>query len=307
MRKEKLRKLAWSLAAVLTMAALLIVSHWLAPIVAGANSLNPYYFLSWGAPALFHEDVDSAGALIKLEPWRLLGLQLPVFAAIKPGEWEEPVVVQPPGDGDEKTRPTGDAVAIYHTHASEAFVPTSGQPRSEDFSQTVVTLGRVIKERLESRGIAVIHSEEYHDISYGQSYAKSRQTAEAMLSREPSLRLLLDLHRDGVGATSASGRAVTTCTIDGRRAGQIMFVVSTAHANWTENYRVANDLHNILENKYPGLSRGILSRENSTYNQDLHPGAVLVEIGGHWNTLDEAVYGAELFAAAVAEYMEGGY
>ena len=169
----------------MTMAALLIVSHWLAPIVAGANSLNPYYFLSWGAPALFHEDVDSAGALIKLEPWRLLGLQLPVFAAIKPGEWEEPVVVQPPGDGDEKTRPTGDAVAIYHTHASEAFVPTSGQPRSEDFSQTVVTLGRVIKERLRA-GDSCHTQRRVPRHSYGQSYAKSRQTAEAMLSREPS-------------------------------------------------------------------------------------------------------------------------
>ena len=126
--KRKLCKLALEPGSVLTMAALLIVSHWFAPIVAGANSLNPYYFLSWGAPALFHEDVDSAGALIKLEPWRLLGLQPPVFAAIKPGEWEEPVVVQPPGDGDEKTRPTGDAVEFTTPMPARRLCPQAASP-----------------------------------------------------------------------------------------------------------------------------------------------------------------------------------
>lgn len=84
-----------------------------------------------------------------------------------------------------------------------------------------------------------------------------------------------------------------------------MFVLSSAHENWQKNNRIANDLHNLLEDKYPGLSRGILIRLNSTYNQDLHPGALLVEIGGHWNTLAEAVYGAELFAQVLAEYCGG--
>jgi stage II sporulation protein P len=123
--------------------------------------------------------------------------------------------------------------------------------------------------------------------------------------QNPEVMLLMDIHRDGVGTTSASGRALTTATVNERRAGQIMFVISSSHGNWLKNQRIANDLHNLLENKYPGLSRGILVRRNATYNQDLHPAAILVEIGGHWNTLEEAIYGAELLAEILVDYYGG--
>jgi len=286
--------------------AFVIFSNWLAPRAAAVTNLNHYYFLSWGAPALFSEDVDEAGALIKMEPWRMLGMQLPAFASIRPDDWE---AISPPADDpinpSDPTVALGGTVGIYHSHASEAFVPTTGKARSADFSETIVQAGRVIGTVLAQNGIKVLHSEEYHDLKYSQSYVHSRKTAKAMLSEEPEISLLIDLHRDGVGKTSLEGRAVTTATVDGKQAGQIMFVISSAHENWEKNNRVANDLHNLLEDKYPGLSRGILSRSNSGYNQDLHSGAVLVEVGGHWNSLEEVLYGAELFADVLVDYLGG--
>jgi stage II sporulation protein P len=288
-----------------------LLSRWLAPMAAECHSLNPYYFLNWGAPAVFHEDIDRDSALLKLEPWRLLGLQLPAVASIKPTDWKEVTTPPTPDPGAPAVQPqlpiTAAVVGIYHSHASEAFVPSTGKARTTDFSQTVVRLGNEIADILSGRGITVVHSEEYHDREYNQSYVMSRLTAQDMVSSYPELFLLIDLHRDGVGATSAQGREVTTCTIQGKEAGKIAFVISTAHGDWQKNNRIANDLHNMLENKYPGLSRGIISKAKSTFNQDLHQGAILVEVGGHWNTLTEAVYGAQLLADVLADYLTGGY
>ena len=313
MQKNKGLNILRGLTFALVLVVFITLSNWLAPAVAGYTDVNPYYFLSWGAPALFYENIDDTGAVIKLEPWRLLGLQLPAFAGIEPGDWvevtnpPEPPVNSPvfPPVRPLPVQPGNGVIGIYHSHTSEAFVPTSGHARSTDFSQTVVELGRVIKENLEINGLNVLHREDFNDQVYSQSYINSRKTVQSMLAQEPEMTLLIDLHRDGVGNTSADGRELTTATVAGQRAGQIMFVISSSHGNWQKNQRVANDLHNLMENKYPGLSRGILIRRNATFNQDLHPAGILVEIGGHWNTLDEAVLGAEMLAAILVDYFGG--
>lgn len=311
MRQTKYRRAVRGFIAGIALVAFFILSNLIAPTVAGYADLNHYNFLSWGAPGLFHEEIDTAGALARLEPWRILGLQLPVLAGISPNDWSEPVI--PPFEDNNNLPAFPDnppysgsgIVGIYHSHASEAFIPTSGAARSTDFSETVVELGRIITGILEGTGIKVVHNQEYHDQVYSQSYVSSRRGVVEMLVEEPTISVLFDLHRDGIGETATAGRSVTTTQINGKASGKIMFVISSAHSNWQKNHRIANDLHNLLENKYPGLSRGILIRSNSTYNQDLHTGAILIEIGGHWNSYDEAQYGAELFAEILADYIGG--
>ncbi|HOC06053.1 MAG TPA: stage II sporulation protein P [Bacillota bacterium] len=300
------RKILGILLITLLLVLFIVASNGLAPAAARYNSLNPYYLLSLGAPGVFYEDIDALGPSFKLEPWRILGLQMPVFASIDPGEWQEvtgkpPVNNVSPGPG----LPRSGKVGIYHTHTSEAFVPTAGQARSEDFSQTVVCLGEVIAAKLTASNIPVIHVKKYHDPVYKNSYTESRKSAQEMLAAHPDISLIMDIHRDGVGKTAESGRKMTTATVNNLAAGRIMFVISSAHPDWQKNQRIANDLHNIIEEKYPGLSRGIVLRLDSAFHQDLHPGAILVEIGGHWNTLEEAIYGAELFADVLIEYYGG--
>jgi len=307
MKKRNNRRLLWGLAVVMVLLVFVFLSHWLAPLAARLNTLNSYYLLSWGAPAVFYEDIDRIGASFKLEPWRILGLQLPAFASVMPSDWQAAITPPQPQKPNNPvvSFPVAGGVVIYHSHASEGFVPTSGQARSKDFSKTVVELGGIIAGALEAKNIPVYHSQNFNDKVYNKSYAESRKIALEILESHPDVVLMLDLHRDGVGKTAEAGREITTATVNNRAAGQIMFVISSAHENWQKNNRVANDLHNLIEDKYPGLSRGIIIRLNSTYNQDLHPGAVLVEIGGHWNTLEEAVYGAQLFADILVEYFGG--
>src|SRR5690554_392368 len=301
-------KILISLSTIGLVIAFIFVSNILAPVLIQSININPYYLLNWGAPALFYENVDSVGAKIKLEPWRLLGLQLPAFAGIQPEDWveantPEPEPEQPPAM---PTTPNTGIVAIYHSHASESYVPTSNLSNTDNFEETVVAIGDEIKNILVENDIEVVHSREYHDREYRESYKKSRVTAQDMLRDYSDIALLMDVHRDGIGENSATGKPSTTATVQGRKAGKIMFVISSAHESWEQNNRIANDLHNILEDKYPGLSRGILIKKNSTYNQDLHAGAILVEVGGHWNSLDEAMYGAQLFADALIDYFGGG-
>lgn len=300
------KKFLWAVLISLILVLFIVASNNLAPLVARRSSLNPYYLLSLGAPGVFYEDIDAVGTSFKLEPWRILGMQLPVFASIDPGEWQE-VAWKPPikNENPGTALPRHGKVGIYHTHSSEAFLPSGGQARSEDFSKTVVYLGELIAARLTDNNIPAIHVKKYHDPVYKSSYTESRKSAQEILASHPDISLIMDIHRDGVGKSAESGRKMTTATINNRAAGKIMFVISSAHPEWQKNHRVANDLHNIIEEKYPGLSRGIIMRLDSTFHQDLHPGAILVEIGGHWNSLEEAAYGAELFADVLVEYYGG--
>jgi stage II sporulation protein P len=306
MKQVRFKQVLKRLVVIMVMLMFLFLSNWLAPLAAKRNTINSFYLLSWGAPAVFYEDIDGIGASFKLEPWRILGLQLPAFASVKPSDWQAIITPpQPQKPNKPVSVPVAGGVVIYHSHASEGFVPSSGQARSIDFSKTVVELGRIIAGALEDKNIPVYQSQDYFDKVYNKSYAESRQFVLETLEARPDVVLMLDLHRDGVGKTAEAGREITTATVNSRPAGQIMFVISSAHENWQKNNRVANDLHNLTEDKYPGLSRGIIIRLNSTYNQELHPGAILVEIGGHWNTLEEAVYGAQLFAEILVEYFGG--
>lgn len=292
---------------VLTLAAM-GMSNWLAPSVVAMAQDNTHHLLNWGAPAMFSQVME--GVAVSIEPWQLLGLQIPAFAGQKAPPAVPVTEDEPGGEGGRPVTPAlppldQRAVGIYHTHTTEAFVLTSGEPRSLDFSETVVALGHVIKEVLEQRGFEVLHSEEHHDTVFAKSYINSAQTAREMVAQQPNMVLLLDIHRDGVGKTREKARATTTGQIEGRSVGRILLVVGQNNPNWRSNYQVALSLHHLMNQLYPGLSRGILLRSNISYNQEIHPGAVLVEIGGHWNSLDEAIYGAQLFAEVVARYLEG--
>lgn len=318
MYKNKGWLVGYSLLVVIVMAAFIALSNWMAPNFARRTEINHYNFLSWGAPALFYESVDDTDAMLKLEPWRILGLQLPALAGIQPGEWvgvqdppDDYLPVNPPVQPPPQPRPNlgNVVVGIYHAHTTEGFVPTSGTAFPDDPTENMVAVGKVITEILESNGIRVIHRTDVHDKpDHKKSYENARTTAQEMIAEEPEMVLLIDLHRDGAGTTKEQARAATTTTINEKQAGRIMFVIGTGHANYQRNNRVALDLYNLMENKYPGLGKPNYFNPRATFNQDLHPAAILAEVGGHWNTLEEAIYGAELFAEVLVEYLEGlGY
>lgn len=217
----------------------------------------------------------------------------------------------PPAEALLERRPTvawGDdcRVLIYHTHTSEMYRTDEFAPPSPEqyhvFNTTdtgVVRVGRAITERLGQLGIPACHLTDVHDWpSHPRAYMEARATVEQFLRRHPHVEMVLDVHRD------APPGLVTT--VGGRRAAQIAFVLGTnarMHPAWPQNVAFARTLADLLEQRYPGLFRRIIERPDARLNQDLHPRAILVEIGSYDTYLHEAVLSAELFAEALADMM----
>lgn len=226
------------------------------------------------------------------DPKRILSAQIPYMSDVQPAV--QPLLRQVngvPENEDEQRKiiipsltvygPGDGKVVIYHTHTTESFVPTSGNKFTEDLDLTVAKLGDELTSiLLENYGIQVIHNSEIHDIPRSTSYEKALPTVKSLLEENPDTKIIIDLHRDGVD------RKISTAQINGQNMGRILFVVGSSHPRWQENYQKALLLHDALEEMAPGISRGVRERP-LVYNQHVHPGALLIEVGGHENSLEE--------------------
>ncbi len=189
-------------------------------------------------------------------------------------------------------------VLIYHTHTTESFVISSGEAFSNNMEKTVVALGDYLKKILEVEyGISVLHCQEVFDIPRRNAYEKARPAVEEILAGNPGIKVVLDLHRDGVS------RSVTTTSVKGLETGRVLFVLGSNHQGWNNNLRFALFLQDALEEVCPGLSRGI-RKQPFTYNQHLHQRSLIVEIGGHENSLGEAKRTIPHLAKALAAVMQ---
>jgi stage II sporulation protein P len=235
-----------------------------------------------------------------LHPQRILATQIPYLA--EAGEQSQSLV-QFVGRGTEAAPgnhvpqillPDKGKIIVYHAHTTESFLPTSGEKFTEDLAQTVVRLGAELARLLrEEHAIPVVHNREIHDLPRSTAYEVALSTVRELLDAHPDALMLLDLHRDGVD------RKISTTLLDGQATGRILFVVGSRHPGWQRNFAKALFLHEVLEEISPGLSRGVRERPFS-YNQHLHPGALLIEIGGHENTLAEALRAVPYLARALA-------
>lgn len=191
-------------------------------------------------------------------------------------------------------------VLIVHTHTTESYFE---QDRSVDESKNMIAVGNVIAKRLEEAGIGVIHDTTVHDYpSYSGAYTRSCATVKKQLAEHPEIKIVLDVHRDAV--STADGKKLKLCTeINGEKTAQIMFVVGTdaqlTHDGWRENLKLALKIQRKADELYPTLMRPVNLRAQR-FNQQLSPGAVIIEVGTNGNTLDEAKRGAYLIADATA-------
>ncbi len=205
-------------------------------------------------------------------------------------------------------------VLILHTHTTESY--TKGQEdyqetaayRTADPEHNMLAIGARVAELLEQKGIHTIHCTEFHDYpSYNGSYGRSRKTAAAYLKKYPSIRLVLDLHRDA--SEGIHGQLRTQAQVDGKDSAQLMVVVGTnagqlAHDRWEENLSLGLKLHAQLETQCPGITRPLCLR-SQRFNQDLSPGSLLIEVGAAGNTREEALVAADQLAAAIAALSRG--
>ena len=220
-------------------------------------------------------------------------------------EWSLSQVIYslPPGSGAipaSVASSSSPLVAIYHTHATESFLPEIGKKNaaeafSSDSSLSVVRVGEMLSQELQQRyRIPTLHSDTIHDSdSRIGAYYRSEATVKAILKKYPTCQVLVDIHRD------SQPRSITAVTIRGKPYARLMIVIGTDNPNWIQNHAFAQKIVEKLEEGYPGVSRGIFY-ESAVYNQKYSPMAILVECGGVGNTLAECKNSVEALAWAIA-------
>lgn len=111
--------------------------------------------------------------------------------------------------------------------------------------------------------------------------------------------MALDIHRD------SAKKDVTTLNLKGENYAKVAFIVSDSSSNFIENQKFAQLLHKKMEEKYPGLSRGVVVKTTgNSYNQDILEESVLLNIGGVDNKWEEAYKSVEALAEVIQEIIE---
>lgn len=201
------------------------------------------------------------------------------------------------------------AVLILHTHATESYTKNgeayieSASWRTLDEGYNMLSIGDRVAALLEEAGICVIHDRTLHDRpSYDGAYTAARRTLQKQLEENPTIALVLDIHRDA--AERSYGQLRTKAMVEGVRCAQLMMVVGTNHDHYEENLSIALKLHAQLERQAAGITRPLQLR-TARYNQDLSAGAVIVEVGAAGNTHPEALRAADQLAQAVIALARG--
>ena len=181
-------------------------------------------------------------------------------------------------------------IAVYHTHSDESYIPTDGS-ESIPGEGGIFKVGSVFSEKLRSLGVQVIHDERSHEPHDANAYLRSRRTAVKLLRKNPAA--IVDVHRDGVPDPD-----FYRDEISGMEVSKIRIVVGRQNQNMQANLDFAKRVKGYLDDKYPGLVRGIFLAKGN-YNQDLSPRTILIEAGTHTVSRERAQKGAALFAEAI--------
>lgn len=204
-------------------------------------------------------------------------------------------------DGDEPQ------VLVMHTHTTECYDgdQMNGETeRNTDDTLNVAAVGEEICRVLEENGIKTLHDKTYHDYpSYQGSYTRALSTVESQLKANPSIKIVLDVHRDAFIYPDGSKLKVE-CEQNGVSASQVMLVVGSDsmglwHENWRENLKFAAKIQNAANIMYPGLMRPINLR-TERFNGHTTNGSLILEVGSNGNTLSQAKEGGKYVARAIA-------
>ncbi|MGG1677478.1 stage II sporulation protein P [Neobacillus sp. NRS-1170] len=217
---------------------------------------------------------------------------------------------------DENPRPTpgqttGDrkVVYLYFTHNRESYLPYLKGVTNPDLayhSQINVTkIGDHLKTSLEDRGIGTFIDKtdvqanlNKKGLNYANSYQESRSIVQTAMASDRDLHYFIDIHRD------SKRKPQTTVNINGKSYAKLAFIIGGKNANHEKNEKLATELHNLMQKKYKGLSRGVIVKMggNAVYNQNLSDNAILIEFGGVDNTFDELNRSADALADVFSEY-----
>ena len=212
--------------------------------------------------------------------------------------WAREVGEEDTGGTEHQGLPGADngRIAIYHTHSGESYLPSEGVDSTDKVPGGIYGVGAELSGRFEKRGGAAVHSEETF-FPYDGAYRRSRVEA-INLVEGGDLDAIFDLHRD------AAPEDEYYREIDGMRLTQVMIVVGAQNPVHQTNEEFAWQLKEVADSLYPKLVKGIFYAHGG-YNQDLHPRALLLEIGAHTNSREQAEVGGRAFADVIYTTLYG--
>ncbi len=218
-------------------------------------------------------------------------------------------------DGEVRTLEVKDIVNIQNKPLVYLYTTHEGEKYSDEFLEpynivpTVKTAAFILKDYLEDLGIeSYIENRSVSDVlkqngwAYNRSYDASRVLITDIINEYDSLKLIIDLHRD------SSSLEKTLLDVDGKRYARILFVIGTEYDSYEDNYNLAYKLISLLEDRVPGITRGITKKGgagvNGIYNQNLSKLMVLMELGGQYNKIEDLNNSLEIVAQAILGLVE---
>lgn len=227
------------------------------------------------------------------------------FFGFMPGGEEKPL--PPVVKIDDPQPPKGEEVdltpkvLVFHSHASENYKPKDSHERGS-FGD-VVRVGEAFVAELASLGVTALHDKSIHDQPrYSEAFINSEKKANELLAANPSIQVVLDIHRDGLEDKPDD---YTKARANGVAAAKILFVVGDKdNHHLEENIRFAQQISDTMEKQYPGVTRGVRVFK-SDYSGELHPNSIMVLLGD-WrgNTIEEAMASARLLARVLAPFVK---
>lgn len=264
--------------------------------------------------------IDDQGLVEVLLNQNKVSFKSTVFTKIK-DLFSEPVIlldnnyfkgVSIPSNDSNKPSDNKPIIYIYNSHQSEeyahsTFAEFSVQPTVmfADYALEDIFNKNNYQTMVEEASIKEILN--INGWRYAYSYMASRILLENAKSSTPSLKYFIDVHRDSLE------RERTTVTIGDKVYAKTIFLIGLENEAYEENLAFTEEINNLMNTKYPNLSKGIYKKGgagvNGVYNQDFSNRVILIEIGGYENTPSEVLNSvlafADCFMEVISKYEEG--
>lgn len=190
-------------------------------------------------------------------------------------------------------------IYVYNTHQSEAYM-----------DYTIYDATGVLASNLNKNNLDTYQEEnsvtaflQTNGMKYYESYKVSRKYIDEVKIKYPSITYFFDIHRD------ALSKDKSTITVGKKNYAKVMFIVGTDNQNYESNYNNAIKLNEIINNKVPGISRGVIKKGgkgvNGVYNQDVSANLFLIEVGGNNNNKEEVINTINVISDSITEYVRG--
>ena len=190
-------------------------------------------------------------------------------------------------------------VLIYHTHGTEAYLPIKDDKcHTTDRKYNVLTIGKIITDRLTSYGHKVSHIDIYHDTpSYNKSYVRSLNTITNTMKDNDNLKVVFDIHRDGIEEDASyieKAIAQSKIVVNEKNVATFSLVIGPNSPNVDKVLKFAKYIKSVSDHLYPGLCKGIIIKPTGKFNQYVTDYYALIEVGSNLNTIVEAKESSKL-------------